>query len=494
MTLTIILLYLAAVFAIGTLSHRLLRGTGEDFFLASRTIGPFVLLMSLFGTHMTAFSLLGASGEAYHHGVGVFSLMASSSALVVPLAFLFLAPRVWRLGERHGYLTQVEFFRDRWQSDALGLLLFLVMVALLVPYLLIGIKGGGITLAQITGGSTPEWVGSVLMSVVVLGYVSIGGLRGTAWVNTFQTLVFMALGATTFFLITHKLGGLAAAMERVAQASPDLLSRGAHIAPLQLFTYLAIPLSVAMFPHIFMHWLTAKSEASFRLPIVAYPICVAIVWVPSVVLGILGNLDFPGLVGPQANSVLVMMIAKYAPGAMAGLLAAGVLAAVMSSLDSQVLSLSTMFTRDIVDHYGLLTSFRGRLGDRQSVLVGRIFVVVIFAVTLALALTVDRSLFKLGVWCFTGFAALTPLIVAALYWRRSTRTGAFSTILVAAGLWIYFFGKGWEEPGYTVLGRGIMPVAVILAASSIAMVVGSLLTKPPREEHLARFFGQDSAS
>jgi SSS family solute:Na+ symporter len=484
MTLAIIFLYLAVVFAIGTLSHRLFRGTGEDFFLASRTIGPFLLLMSLFGTHMTAFSLLGASGEAYHHGIGVFALMASSSALVVPLAFLFLAPRIWRLGNRHGYLTQVEFFRDRWQSDGLGLLLFLVMVALLVPYLLIGIKGGGITLAQITGGAAPEWMGSVLMSVVVLGYVSIGGLRGTAWVNTFQTLVFMALGGATFLLISNKLGGLGAAMERVAQVAPGLLARSGHIAPLQLFTYLAIPLSVAMFPHIFMHWLTAKNEASFRLPVVAYPICVAIVWVPSVVLGILGNLDFPGLAGPQANSVLVMMIARYAPATMAGLLAAGVFAAVMSSLDSQVLSLSTMFTRDIVRHYG----FHDHLGDRRSILVGRLFIVVIFAVALALALTVDRSLFKLGVWCFTGFAALVPVIVAALYWKRSTKTGAVATVLTTAALWIYFFGKSWSAPGYTVLGSGIMPVAVILVASSLAMVVGSLLSQPPPRKHVDRFF------
>ena len=485
MTIAIIVLYLAVVFGIGTLSHRLFRGTSEDFFLASRTIGPFVLLMSLFGTHMTAFSLLGASGEAYHHGAGVFALMASSSALVVPLAFLFLAPRVWRLGERHGYLTQVEFIRDRWQSDGLGLVLFVVMVALLVPYLLIGIKGGGITLTQITEGAVPEWVGSVVMSVVVLGYVSIGGLRGTAWANTFQTLVFMTLGAVTFVLITGELGGLGAAMERVGRAAPDLLSRSGHITPLQLATYMAIPLSVAMFPHIFMHWLTAKSEQSFRFPIVAYPICVAIVWVPSVVLGMLGNLDFPGLVGPQANTVLVKMIATYVPGAMAGMLAAGVFAAVMSSLDSQVLSLSTMFTRDVVNHYG----FSDRLGDRKSVLFGRLFVGGIFAVTLALALTVDRSLFKLGIWSFTGFAALTPVIVAALYWKRSTRAGALAAILTTAALWIYFFGKGWNDPGYTVLGAGIMPVAVILAASSVAMVIGSLLTAPPSDDHLARFFG-----
>jgi len=80
-TLAIILGYLALVLAIGFLSHHWLRATGEDYFLATRSIGPFVLLMSLFGTHMTAFSLLGASGEAYHHGIGVFALMAACGGL-----------------------------------------------------------------------------------------------------------------------------------------------------------------------------------------------------------------------------------------------------------------------------------------------------------------------------------------------------------------------------------------------------------------------------
>lgn len=492
MTLTIIFLYLGLVFAIGAGSHRLLKQTGEDYFLASRSIGPFLLLMSLFGTHMTAFSLLGASGEAYHRGVGVFALLASSSALIVPLAFLVLAPRIWRLGQQNGYLTQVEFFRDRWGSSMLGLLLFVVFVALLVPYLLIGIKGGGITLTQITDGGVPEWVGSVLMSVVVFGYVSIGGLRGTAWANTFQTLVFMGLGAVTFVLITQEFGGLAAAMERVAANSPDLLTRTEHIKPLELLSYAAIPLSVAMFPHLFMHWLTAKSAESFRLPITLYPICIAIVWVPSVVLGVLGSLDFPDLAGPAANTVLVKMIGLYAPGAMAGLLAAGVFAAVMSSLDSQVLALSTMFTRDVVHHYRLGRGFTGhgigRLDERTMVLAGRIFVTGILAICLALSLAVDRSLFKLGVWSFTGFASLAPIIVAALYWRRSTKWGALASIATTVVTWIYFFRLGWQQPGYTVVGSGVMPVAVMLLASTIAMIAGSLVTSPPSPDRLDRFF------
>jgi len=486
MTLAVILVYLALVLAIGLLSHRLFRGTGEDYFLATRTIGPFLLLMSLFGTHMTAFSLLGAAGEAYRTGVGVFALMASSSALVVPTVIFLMAPRVWSLGRHHGFLTQVQYFRERFQSDTLGLLLFVVLTALLVPYLLIGVMGGGIAMAQITSGQVPAWAGSLLICAVVLAYVTAGGLRGTAWANMFQTLVFMVLGAVTFVLIVDRAGGLSQALDAVGAAAPELLVRGPEIPPLKLLSFTLIPLSVAMFPHIFMHWLTARRASSFRLTVVAYPLFVAIVWVPSVLLGVLGRVAVPGLEGPAANAVLVKMINLYAPGVMAGMLGAGVFAAVMSSLDSQVLSLGTMFTQDIVRHFG----FHGRMSEQRQVLAGRLFVVGILVVTYVLSLVTRPSIFSLGIWSFTGFAALFPLMAGALFWRRATRSGAIAAVLTVAFGWIYLFVSEQRAGGLPWAQDGLMPVVILLGASTLALVSVSLVTRPPGDEVLARFFPQ----
>ena len=484
MTTIIIFCYLGLVLCIGVLSNRFFRGTGEDYFVASRSIGPFLLLMSLFGTNMTAFAILGASGEAYHTGIGVFALMPSGAALIIPTVFFFIGTRIWALGKRHNLLTQVQYFRRRWDSDGLGLLLFVVMIALLIPYLLIGVMGGGITLAQVTKGQIPQWAGGLLICLVVLTYVSFGGMRSTAWANAFQTLVFMILGGVTFFVIVDKLGGLDSALAQVAAAHPELLIKGDLISPIKLLTYTCIPLSVGMFPHLFTHWLTAQSARTFRYPLMLYPLCIAIVWIPSVLLGIFGSIDFPGLKGAAANSVLVKMIDLHAPGALAGLLAAGVFAAIMSSLDSQVLSISNMFTQDIVRHYR-----KGdELSEKAQVLSGRLFVIAIFAVTYVLSLVSARSIFALAVWSFTGFAALFPVVVAALFWKRSTKYGAFASVLTVAALWCYFFFQGWKIPGYTVGMTGVMPVVVILAASAVAMIVGSLLTKPPAKSTVDKFF------
>ncbi len=484
MTLAVIIGYLLVVLVIGLFSHRFFRGTSEDFFVAARTLGPFILLISLFGANMTAFALLGSSGEAYMEGIGVFALMASSSGLVIPVVFYFIGTRIWALGKRRGYLTPVQFFRERWGSDNLGLLLFVVQVGLLIPYLLIGVMGGGSTLTQVTGGQVPDWVGGLVISAVVLTYVTYGGMRGTVWVNVFQTVILLALGFIAFWVIIDKLGGLSAAMTRLAETHPDMLVRGDHIKPLQLLTYTCIPLSVGMFPHMFIHWLTAKNAASFRPVIAFYPVCIAIVWVPSVLLGVLAHLDFPGLNAGAAGSVLVKMISLHAPGLLAGLLAAGVFAAIMNSFDSQVHAVGTMFTQDIVRHYG----FHDRMGEKTQILVGRLFMVGILIATYVLSRFVDRSIFKLGVWCFTGFAALFPVVVAAVFWKRSTKWGAFASTVSVIVLWIWFVSQGWKTGSTTIGESGVMPVAVMLLVSTAAMIVGSLATRPPEAATLDKFF------
>ena len=178
------------------------------------------------------------------------------------------------------------------------------------------------------------------------------------------------------------------------------------------------------------------------------------------------------------------MISLHAPGLLAGLLAAGVFAAIMNSFDSQVHAVGTMFTQDIVRHYG----FHDRMSESKQILVGRLFMVAILVVTYLLSRVTDRSIFKLGVWCFTGFAALFPVVVAAVFWKRSTKWGAFASTISVVVLWTWFVVHGWKDADYTIADSGALPVAVILLVSAAAMIVGSLLTRPPEQATLGKFF------
>src|SRR5438270_13243522 len=116
----VIFIYLAVVLYIGIFAFRRGRDTGEDFFLASRSIGSMVFFLSLFATNMTAFAILGSSGQAYRQGIGIYGLMASSFCFVIPLTIFFIGTRLWALGKKFGHQTQVSFFRDRWECNHIG--------------------------------------------------------------------------------------------------------------------------------------------------------------------------------------------------------------------------------------------------------------------------------------------------------------------------------------------------------------------------------------
>lgn len=496
--LVIIGCYLLLLLVLGLASNHFFRGTSKDYFVASHSIGSFMLLMSIFGTTMTAFALVGSTGKAYTSGISVYGLMASWSGLVHSACFFLVGIKLWAIGKRYGYLTQVQFFRERFESPALGYLLFPILVLLVIPYLLIGVIGAGsvmrgLTTGTFTGafpgteGAIPPWLTGAVICLVVLTYVFWGGVRGAVWANTFQTLVFMTTGVVAFWMIAKALGGPAAASQKALAEVPQLLAREGKMGHLQFFSYCFVPLSVGMFPHVFQHWLTAKSAKSFRLTCVAHPLFILIVWLPCILIGVWAAGQ--GLkVAP--NAVLGKMVADLVHSPyLTGLLIAGVLAAIMSSLDSQFMCLGTMFTRDVVQHHFGASRFT----DGQIIRLARGFIVFIVAITYMLSLFPPAHIFDLGVWCFSGFSGLFPLILAALYWRRTTRAGAIAAVLATVTTWTVLFtrdlaAKGSAGGGDELLVFGMMPVALIVAVSTLTLVVVSLLTPLPSKATINKFF------
>lgn len=558
--LFVIIIYLGLLLSLGLFSNRFFRGTSKDYFVASQSIGPVLLLMSVFGTTMTAFALVGSTGKSFERGIGVYGLMASISGLIHAGVFFLIGIRLWVFGKKYGYVTQIQYFRDRFESKFLGYLLFPILVGWVIPYLLIGVIGAGKTILPVTAGAfpqlfadtnggIPEWLSGLVVCIIVLMYVFAGGSRGAAWANTFQTAVFMVMGVIAFFFIYSAIGGLDRAAEVVAQVTadgkvvqnygvvpgdvakvekldtPKVVARLANpdqaadiagtrphlsrtvvdtiykaknpktgeledrerqlgVPPLMFLTYMFIPLSVGMFPHLFQHWLTARSAKSFRLTLVAHPLFIMIVWVPCVLIGVWASGLVPWGLPPAAVLSKMLALLVNSP-ILTGLLTAGVLAAIMSSLDSQFLCLGTIFTNDIVLH----AAGEDRFNDRQKILIARAFVIFIVALTYVLAIIATRNganVFDLAVWCFSGFSSLFPLVFCAVYWKRTTKAGAIACVIAALVVWLYFFNiSGGRE--YFV-GPGIMPVTFGIAASTAAIVIVSLLTPPPSEATVQKFF------
>jgi solute:Na+ symporter, SSS family len=535
----VVFAYLAVVLYIGIFAFRTSRtNNAEDYFLAGRSLGPAVFLLSLFGTNMTAFSILGASGHAFANGIVTFGLMASSSALVIPVCLFAIGTRLWALGKRNHFITPVQMFRDRWECRHIGTAIFVVQAALLVPYIIIAVMGGGTVLRAITNGYIPYALGGAIVSAVVMAYVFLGGMRGTAWVNALQTTLFLLFGTIAVFVIGAGMGGFRDAMEALlaSPATSSLLTRE-RVSPLYFFSYTFIPLSSIAFPHICIFCLTARNVTYFRKTIVLYPICMLLIWLPSVFLGVIANhattvpaihtklearaqlADAGPTLGPEdrgrlraqaaGDDVILRLVDGYAPLWLAALLGAAVMAAVMAS-DSQILALSTMFAEDIFAFY----QGTQRFGAHMQVVTGRIFVVLVTAAAYVIALRIPQSIFDVATqYAFAGYSALVPLLVAALFWKNSTRWGALATTLwTAAAVMAVAIVQNWVPPpppgteiaiwsigDQAVVTRGatgtfvmgLLPVVPMTMISAMLMIVVSLATQrfaKPTAGTLERYF------
>src|SRR5262249_39043012 len=142
----------------------------------------------------------------------------------------------------------------------------------------------------ISGGAVPYWLGGAIVAIVVMSYVFFGGMRGTAWVNTFQTLLFLSFGAAALLIIGRGMGGFAGAIESLlaSPATAPLLTRE-RVSPLFFFSYTFIPLSTIAFPHIAIFCLTARRLVQFRRTVIFYPLCILAIWLPCVFLGAAAN-------------------------------------------------------------------------------------------------------------------------------------------------------------------------------------------------------------
>jgi len=604
--------YLAVVLYIGIFAFRKGRATGEDFFLASRSIGSIVFFLSLFATNMTSFAILGSSGAAYRQGIGIFGMMATSSCLVIPLTLFFIGTRLWAVGKRFGHMTQVGFFRDRFECSSTGTLIFVLTAAMLLPYLIISIVGGGTILQALTDGKISYPVGGAIVALVVMGTVFFGGMRGAVWVNVLQTLLFLSFGAIAFTVIGHNLpNGLSGTVERLldpanpgnaAHTPPGMSAVAAAMThpatlltreriPWQVFlSFMLIPLSSIMFPHMSIMCFTAKRVTAFRQTVVLYPLCIMAIWLPCVFLGALAfsqptvTRDMAGeseelttwlenhgkpqpgalvttaltavlnktedrwlldkvhsdginitavnpqktltggpafisllsraddaalkpfiyrIAGTNDSSVLLKLLKANVTPWLAGILAAGIISAVMGSDCHQILALSTMFTKDVFDYYGK----GSKITESTNVLAGRVFIIVLNSLAYLVALG-KPQIFDLAVtYAFAGFAAMSPVMIGALFWRRSTKFGVLASTLWVIGWMVLQIVLGQEHlaPGTAALSLGGVKLLMVNPAgglsffsytlvvpmalgSAILMVVVSLITPPPSVATIGRYF------
>lgn len=469
----LLLLYVGAVVAAGLLAGRRASKSPEEYFLAGSGLGTGVLFMALFGTNCTAFVLVGVPAQAYRDGLGVFALNAPIVALGIPLTFWAIGMPARRLAQKLGALTPAELYAKRFDSRPVGWLLFAVFTAYTIPYMVTAVNGAARTLESVSAGAVPQSVGAGAVLLVALAYTSLGGMRATAWTNVIQGAVFMGFMALAFFVIAHSMGGLGASLEKVRAAAPDHLSSGS--SPLfepRAFASWGITISAAViaFPHMLVRLFTARNEVTIRHISMLYPIAIVALWVPAVMMGVWGAAEFPGLERADQDGIFARMVLEHLPawGAALGFLA--VLAAVMSTLDAQLLTLGSMLTRDVV----------ANTSRERQVHMARAFGAVVALAVYALWALSDDTIYGLASVAFSGYVTLLPVLLLGVRWRRMTAGGALLSIVLGNAVYLIALGDPLR-PGaaLTASWGGFLPSMWGLAAGFAGAVLGSRMTKTP---------------
>ena len=425
MFLLLVIIYFAFLIALGLFAHRKTKKTPEDYFLANRTFGPILLFFTLAATNFSAFTFLGFAGNAYKSGFGQYGIMGFGTAIMA-IMFYVIGRKVWKLGKEKGYITPPELIGGRFNSISLRLLFMIVMVIFTIPYLATQAIGAGMLIQYMTDIS---WqIGAIVTMIVIMVYVLSGGMRGSGWTDVLQGLIMIVAMTIAVVFVAVSLGGFEAANTAAYAASPELFTRpggGEFFLPQIWFSFMLLWMFAdPMFPQIFSRFYTAKDEKSLKMSMILYPIVVSFLFLFPVLIGVWAHGTGLDIAAGSEDMVLPMMVANYTPSLVFAFVMVGALAALMSTADSQLLSLSTMLSRDIPIK-------KKRVSE---ILFGKVLIVVLslFAVLFVIG-GYDPKVGIMGTLVsttFSGLAVLCPTAIAALYWKKATKYGCIASIIV----------------------------------------------------------------
>jgi SSS family solute:Na+ symporter len=471
--------YAAIMLLIGFLAGRAQPDVGNSmssYFLAGKGLGIVALFFTLYATQYSGNTVIGYAPAAYRQGFPWWQSVMFFTFIVA--VYLLFAPRLYAISKKRDFLTPVDWIRHRFNSTPVSLLALLLMLWGLGNYLLEQLVAMGQGIAGLTGNTIPYQVGVVAFVVVMLAYSWMGGMRAVAFTDVMQGIALLVGIVVLVVGALYLIGGdLGRTTRYLLENEPEK----AAVPPLEisvswLSLVLVVGFGAAVYPHAIQRIYSAESERTLKRSLgfmaLMPPVTAGLVFV----VGIIGISLFPGLSESESEQ-LVGMIANEVAGinviffvAMI-LLFGGVIAAIVSTADSALLSLSSMISKDIYARY-----VNPEAPERRQVQIGKIWEVVVIAVILLISLNPPGTLYAIFVLKFELIAQLAPAFILGLYWTRLSAVpvfiGMLAGALLAGGMTIFGIDSVYG------VGGGLLGLLLNVGIC----VVGSLLTPVSREE------------
>ena len=468
----------------------------EDFYLGGRKLGPFVTAMSAEASDMSSWLLMGLPGVAYLTGLAEASWTAIGLAVGTYLNWLIVARRIRRYSHQLNAITVPQFFSKRWEDDRclLSAIAALVIIIFFIPYTASGFSACGKLFSTLFG---MDYLTAMLISAaVIVLYTVMGGFLAASFTDLIQSIIMtVALIVVLGFGVTQA-GGLDAVMDNARSISGYLSL--SHIydpatggsTPYSLLTIgslLAWGLGYFGMPHILIRFMAIENEEKLKLSRRVASSWVVISMGVAIFIGLVGSaMTRAGTLEQLADSETIIVriasiISQFGalPALVAGVILAGILAATMSTADSQLLAASSSISQDLGNDF-----LKRNLSGKRGMIVARSVMIIISLIAAFLARDPDSSVFRVVSFAWVGFgAAFGPTMLMALFWKRSNKWGALAGMIVGGVM--VFVWKFLIAP----MG-GVWAIYELLPAfccALVAIVVISLLTPAPRQTVLDQF-------
>ncbi len=486
-----ILVYLAAMVGIGAVLAKQ-NQTTDDFYLGGRTLGPLVTAMSAEASDMSSWLLMGLPGVAYLSGTADAAWTAIGLAIGTYVNWLVVAKRLRNYTHVCGNSTTLPlFFSNRYRDNKriLSVIAALLIIIFFVPYTASGFAACGKLFANLFG---MDYLPAMLISaIVIVAYTTLGGFLAASTTDFVQSIVMTIAIVVVFGFGISKVGSFSAVMDNAkSMAGYFSLTHTHDVATgtaspyslLQIFSTLAWGLGYFGMPHVLLRFMAIGDANKLKLSRRVATVWVVISMAVSVLIGVIGNAMtkagvLPTLKDPETIILVVAdLISKHGVLAtiIAGLILAGILAATMSTADSQLLAASSSASQNILKEV-----FMKDMSEKTGMLIARITVLVIALIGVFIARNPDSSVFQIVSFAWAGFgASFGPLVLLALFWKRSTFQGALCG-MVSGGVMVFVW-KFLIRPMGGALGIYELLPAFLLGLA--VNVIVSLLTPAPSRE------------
>lgn len=461
-----------AVIVLGTVvfaaaSVRRLTMTPQEYIVGGRGFGAVFLWVLLAGEIYTSFTFLGAAGWTYSYGAPAFYIMAYGTCGYIFYYFLF--PWIWRMGKQHGLLTLPDLIQVRYQSRMLSTLVSIIAVVALIPYITLQLSALQIFLTVAGGGAIDPVAGACVAFLLIIAFVFVTGLRGTAWASIIKDA--LVIGALLFVGLAIPLqffGSPATLFDQVLRAHPEHLTLGALTAPKGSLWYVSTVLLTGLGffsgPQSIAAIFSAKDENVLRRNAMLLPVY-QLIMLLIFFAGFSALLIVPGLKGPAADQSFLAVVSHYYPAWVLGFVTGtGALCALVPST-ALLLSSASVVAKNIAGD--LLNIGRDDAGRLR---VTRIMVVALGLLSLGLWLAYRTSLVDLLLLTYNGISQFMPAYAFGAYWKRTTTAGVTAGIVVGIVLALSLAATGHAP-------FGLNPGFLGLTANVIVLVGVSLLTQ-----------------